>query len=316
VYSTFNTKVAKLLKFDSKNSWEDYRVNKKRREKKGVRSLNKEIDNQSMFKKRLIRIQDQTKVYTIFHKLSFTRCGYCGKKIDIFAPRVLQDNAKNITFYYGCKVKCENSTYHRAVFIDKLLIQFLQKRLIENIPAPKSEGDLSGLLDMSSKLEKLQSNRKELLMKMHYASYKRDNVLSEIKDVKNEILSLEEEISKYFTSKIDENPLLYPIFNTPSEQVLSLNMFYLRELVKLLVNRLRLFNDFLTLRLKPLNEQELSKDDGFGKLRNVNLRISDRIRHAELPDPDSLTTPEYLEEIKMFDGIEINDEEDLVFPNE
>jgi len=176
------------------------------------------------------------------------------------------------------------STVHRAEFIDRLLLQLIQKHITKNLPKPKSGGHYKKMLKEFKELEKLQSERLSLLTKLHYASYKRDEVLEELRTIGDKINEYQNKISSLFSTKTESNPLIYPLFKTPPYEINTLDLTYRRELVKTLVRRIRFFNEFLIVRLNPITEEDKRKSDEMGRIFHLNLRISNRERKIELPD--------------------------------
>ncbi len=251
-----------------------------------------EAESGQKFKQRLIKVSIITKPFAVLHGLSIFYCGYCGKPMSLFSTRPVQLGKRMPPLFYSCRDRCPRAGFHRAEFIDRLLLQLIQRRITQNFPEPKAEGDYEALLEKFKKIDELYSQRLTLLNKMHYASYKRDEILADIRKVKDEIEELESEVKSLFSKGPNKNPLMYPIFNTPPDEINSLDLTYRRELVKLTIIRVRFFNEFLIVRMKPLTAEDEAKSDEMGRIFNINLRVTDRGEKVELPQPEEIEKKE------------------------
>ncbi|MCD6417931.1 zinc ribbon domain-containing protein [bacterium] len=251
-----------------------------------------EAERGKKFRQNLVRVKIITRPFTVLHGIPIFYCGYCGSPMALFSSRPVQIGKKLPPLYYACRKRCPHSGFHRAEFIDKMLLQLIQRRITENFPEPKEQGDYEALLKKFKLLDKLHSERLELLNKMHYASYKRDEILRQLSDMKDEINSIQEEIHSLFSSGASENPLMNPLFNTPPENINELDLEYRRELVKLTTRRIRFFNEFLIATMLPLTEKEKETMGSMGKTYNINLRVADRAGQVELPSKDEIEKSE------------------------
>ncbi len=243
-----------------------------------------EAEKGQYFKKRLVRVRIQTHPFSVLHALNIFYCGYCGKPVALFSSRSFRVGERLPPLYYTCRDKCPRSTAHRADFIDRLLLQLIQKRITENFPKPKSGEHYEQMLEKFKQLEELQSDRLSLLTKLHYASYKRDKILEELRDIDDRIKNFKDEIKSLFNAKADNNPLIYPLFETPPSEINTLDLTYRRELVKTFVRRLRFFNEFLIVRLNPITEEDERKSDEMGRIFHLNLRMTNRGEKINLPE--------------------------------
>jgi len=278
-----------------------------------------EAGSGELFKKRLVRVKIQTKPFTVLHGMGIFYCGYCGKPMTLFSSRSFQPEERVPPLYYSCRDKCARSDAHRALFVDKLVLQLIQQKLTESLDTPKSEGDYEKLSETFEEIAKLQSQKTGLLTKMHYSSYKRDKVLLELHRVQLQIDNIQEEVHKLFALTPDENPLLYKMFTTQPEEVGELNLLYRRELVYLLITRIRFFNEFLILRMLPITDEDRQKSDEYGRTYNINLRPRERDNKYEPPEEvfEKRKLKEVLEDVSV-NEIQFDDitEDDLVFVDE
>ena len=176
----------------------------------------------------------------------------------------------------------------RADFVDRLVLQLIQRRITENFPEPEEQGDYEGLLEKFRKIHQLQSERINLLTKMHYASYKRNQILEQLSQIKQKIESINDEISALFSADVKNNPLLYPLFNVKPEEINTLDLEYRRELVKFFIRRIRYFNEFLVVRMRPITSEDERKSDEMGRVFHINMRYSERRNEIELPDKEQI----------------------------
>ncbi len=278
-----------------------------------------EAGSGELFKKRLIRVKIQTKPFSVFHGMGVFYCGYCGKPMALFSSRSFQPEERIPPLYYSCCDKCTRSEAHRTIFVDKLVLQLIQKRLTESLDTPKSEGDYKNLLETFKEIEELQSLKTGLLTKMHYASYKRENVLLELRQVQEQIDTKQKKVHELFILTSDENPLIYKMFTTQPDEIGELNLLYRRELVQLLITRIRFFNEFLILRMLPITDEDKQKSDEYGRTFNINLRPRERDSKYE-PPPEVFEKRELVNELEdvspdknQFEDV---DEDDLVYLDE
>ena len=180
------------------------------------------------------------------------------------------------------------ATVHRAEFIDKLVMQLIQEKITQNFQKPESPGDYEKILAKFKKIEELHSERLTLLTKMHYSSYKREQILKQLRDIRDEIDFLQEEISSLFKTNPEENPLTYPLFETSPDDVNELDLTYRRELVKMLIRRVRFFNEYLILRINPITKEDEEKSDEMGRIYHINMRAIDRGEGIDLPDKEEI----------------------------
>ncbi len=249
----------------------------------------REAETGQAFKKRLVRVRIKTAPFSVLHGLGIFYCGYCGKPMELYSSRPFSPGDARIPpLYYACRDRCPRSIPQRAEFVDKLVLQLIQKRITENFPEPKQQGDYEGLLEKFREIQKLQSTRLDLLTKMHYASYKRDQILAQIDEVKRKIAEIKAEIEKLFSAPAEENPLLYPLFKVKPEEINTLDLEYRRELVKLFIRRIRYFNEYLIVRMLPLTEEDRRKSDEMGRVFHINMRYSERHNELELPDKEQI----------------------------
>ncbi len=246
----------------------------------------REAETEMSFKKRLVRVTIRTKPFSLLHGMMISYCGYCGKPMDIFSGRPLILGERLPPLYYACRDKCQSSSFQRTDFVDRLLMQLIQTKIKQNFKMPQKSGDIGELLQKFRYIEDLLSRRLDLLGKMHYASYKRDIVLAEIRELDDEIRIKQSEIKDLFSAELDENPLVYPLFATPPEQLNDLDLVYRRELVRTIVNRLRFFNEYILVRMIPFSEEEKRMSDSMGTISNIHLRVTERKYGAILESVD------------------------------
>ena len=292
------------------------RRNSINRKNKRLFAEESELTRISTLKKRLIRVRIQTRPYSIFHGLGIYFCGYCGKPMDLYTPRAFTEGERIPTLYYACRDKCKHSVPHRTDFVDRIVMQLVQKRVKENLKKPRKTKGYEEILEKFRLIDELQSERMRLLTKMHYASYNRDAVLAEIREVEEKIEKMKDEVASHFGEDFSGSPLLYPLFETPPEELMDLDFMYLREIARIFVYRIRSFNEFLLLRVRPLNPDEMAKDDGMGKIVHINLRSQKRYKTVELPSKEDLKPPEVLEETEPFKDLKIpqdSEEEDIEY---
>ncbi len=236
------------------------------------------------FKQRLVKVRIITRPFSLLHGMNIFYCGYCGKRVWLFSARPFRPDERIPPLYYTCEERCQRASFHRASFIDKLVMQLIQRRIRESFPEPSSGEGYEELLEKFSEIDRLKSERLELLNKLHYASYKRGQVLEQISSLDEKVKEIESQIEKYFGSGFNENPLLYPLFTTPPDNLNELDLAYRRKLVQLLVRRIRFFNEFLIVRMNPLTDEDRAKSDEMGRIFHINLRLTDRERRIRLPD--------------------------------
>ena len=240
------------------------------------------------FKQRLIKVNITTKPYSVLHNTQIFYCGYCGQEIALYSSSSMGTSERIPPLFYACSHRCSRSSYHRAEFIDRLLLELVQKRVTDKFSKPEGKGDFEGLLVKFQEMEAMHNERLKLLMNLHYASYKRDEVLAEIRECKDKIDALQSEVRRLFKTDDKDNPLMYPLFNTNTQDLNKLDLAYRRELVKMLVFRLRFFNEYLIVKMLPITKSEISQGDDFERVFNINLRFSERAWKTELPEPEEL----------------------------
>lgn len=249
----------------------------------------REAETGQAFKKRLVIVRIKTAPFSVLHGLGIFYCGYCGKPMELYSLRPFSPGDARIPpLFYACRDRCLRSMPQRADFVDKLLLQLIQRRITENFPEPEEQGDYEGLLEKFRKIHQLQSERINLLTKMHYASYKRNQILEQLNQIKQEIERINDEISALFSADVKNNPLLYPLFNVKPEEINTLDLEYRRELVKFFIRRIRYFNEYLVVRMRPITPEDERKSDEMGRVFHINMRYSERRNEIELPDKEQI----------------------------
>jgi hypothetical protein len=238
----------------------------------------KEAEAGQKYKQRLIRVNISTKPYSLLHGMHIFYCGYCGKQMSLYSNAPIQSGMRLPSLFYACRDRCPTSGYHRTEFIDRLLMQLIQSRIVDTFQIPDEN-----ILKRFGELDEMHSQYLELLNRLHYASYKRDSILQEIQVIKNGIESFEKEIKSSFSQDADDNPLMLPLFRIAPADVNNLDLAYRRELVRVTTIRVRFFNEFIIVRMHPFTEEDEAKSDEMGRLFNINLRITDRGERIELP---------------------------------
>ena len=242
-----------------------------------------EAERSQRFRQRLIRVSITTAHFSVLHGMPIFYCGYCGKPVALFSTHIIQTVQKIPTLFYACSQKCASSGFQRADFIDRLLMQLIQNRVVSTFPAPTGGSGYEGLLEKFKILDSLKLDKLQLLNSLHYLSYKRDIALEEIRLLKEKIDGLTDEIKSLFSADPQENPLMYPLFNTPPEQLSDLDLGYRRELVNTTVLRIRFFNEFLIVRMVPFADESVSSSDEWGRVYNINLRLLHQIESIKAP---------------------------------
>ncbi len=240
----------------------------------------------SSLRKRLIRVVSASRRYTVMHGLGIFYCGYCGKPVDLWAARPFTANERVPPLYYSCRDSCPNTGFHRAQFIDRMIMELIQRRIVETFPQPAGEGDYEKLLEDFQTLSDLEVQKIKLMTELHYTAYNRELVVEKINALKKRGEEIRANIRAMFSLDRKDNPLFYKLFTTPREELGKLDLEYRRELVKMLINRIRYFNEFLLVKMFPLTEDDLRKSDEMGRTFNINLKVTERKLGTDIDELD------------------------------
>ncbi len=258
--------MAKVLK--SKKSKGKYQDSEELREAK-----------QTQLRDRLIRVRTPNRLWSILERQNFFVCGYCGQRMALYSPQSLTGREENPMMFYGCGHRCELSGIHRYQFIDNKLITFIYDRFRTIFPnAEGNRKNVQSLVAQFEEIARLDVRRRHLLELLPHAGFNRDDILKEIIDLEKTIKERRDKTAGFDENRPEKSTLFAPIFiaESPAE-LCTLDLLYLRELVRAAIRRIRFFNETLIVRVTPLTEEELHIDEeGGGKIFNLHLQFDPR----------------------------------------
>ena len=111
------------------------------------------------FKKKYFRITSYTHYFGVLDGAN-TICGFCGRKIAVFAPSLSNISEHPDKIFYGCLAHCGKIPYYKVDFIDRKLFLSIDARIKDSFPRPKNiaQKSITETLSEFNKLDRRPRN--------------------------------------------------------------------------------------------------------------------------------------------------------------
>ncbi len=203
----------------------------------------------SSFRRRYIKLSSYRNYYGLLDSAN-AACGFCGKKIAVFAHSLPNKNEPPKQIFYGCGERCGQIPFYRVDFIDKKVLTTLKEKITTIFPPPSrlSSRKMKKVISAFEQLEHLKKKRSELSSQLPQAGANIKQLIEDIEEVDKKI----EDTKQLYTAENpnpSDSPLFYPFWATDEEeQIMGLPLAYKREIFWSLITRVRLFTTYLILR--------------------------------------------------------------------
>lgn len=226
------------------------------------------------YKDRLILLHRGMLPWSLLEGLNIINCGYCGKPVRVFASKSFSTRKvpRNVTLYYMCMNRCENTTMHRTSFIDRKIMALIKKRMDALNITPRIDDPLLEMLPIFEQRTALLTERRSLLASLPIAGDRSPETINEIDKVESEVDAIDSDIKSFYGKPLEENPLIAIMHYHSPDELSELDIELSRALVRFFVIRIRYFNEFLLVRFRVLTEQEDKVTKGFGPQLGINMR--------------------------------------------
>lgn len=238
-------------------------------------------ETQKTIKGNLYKLPKSPVPWGLLADQKYIKCGYCGRDVKIFSNRVyLPGDKRKYTMWYLCSSGCTESQRHRIQFIDKSIIKWMKKRIEKKVEHCNSNFEPDSIMTEFAKLSQIGQERKSLQTDLFLNRHSSEKILIDLLKVEKAYDTQKSQLDAFDPFPPTENPLVSIMMNSSVDDLLLMDINYLRKMYDLTVRTVRFFKEYLLLRAVSLTDDEHRITEGFGPQASINLRTTHRVANS------------------------------------
>ena len=165
----------------------------------------------------------------------------------------------------------------RIQFIDKYFVKWMKDRIMNKVRECNSGFDLNIVMGEFGKLSEIEMRRRELQTDLHITGHNTEKIVKQLIQIEKEYDFQKLQLDVFDPLPFPENPMIGIMLKTPLDQLLQMDINYLRKMFYFMVNSVRFYREYILIRAVPITEKEFKVTEGFGPQFSINLRATHRL---------------------------------------